>query len=154
LGSQLPRIDQPGVAIAADPDTVWLALLDHLWRSTAPSLATRAGAAAIGCRERAVSGPPGRRGSTIVGFAVQRSEPPALLALVGAHRFSRYALTFAIEPLGDGGSSLSATTDAAFPGPHGRAYRALVIGSGAHRRLMHAMLARIQRDAERWAGAL
>jgi hypothetical protein len=50
------------------------------------------------------------------------------------------------------GTRLSARTDAAFPGIHGRAYRAAVIGSGGHRRVMERMLRSIRRAAEAPAG--
>ena len=68
--------------------------------------------------------------------------------LAGRHHFSDYALTFTLEPAGDG-VALVARTEATFPGVHGRAYRALVIGSGAHRRLTRRWLERIRADAER-----
>ena len=53
------------------------------------------------------------------------------LVLTGRHRFSRYALVFELEPLGEH-TVLKALTYAVFPGLHGRVYRLLVIGSRAH----------------------
>ena len=47
----------------------------------------------------------------------------------GRHRFARYSLVFLID-----GERVRAQTYATFPGVKGRAYRALVISSGAHRR--------------------
>jgi hypothetical protein len=73
----------------------------------------------------------------------------AKLVLAGRHRFSSYALTFVVEDRGDGRSTLRALTNAAFPGPHGSAYRALVIGSGAHKRLVRSMVAGIASAAGR-----
>ena len=73
-----------------------------------------------------------------------------MLALEGRHRYSRYALTFRIDPDGDG-SRLSAETRAEFPGWAGRAYRAGVIGTRGHvvvvRRLLRSVKARAERAA-------
>jgi hypothetical protein len=69
---------------------------------------------------------------------VAEAEPGRRLALRGRHRFSRYELTFV---LADG--ELRAQTRAAFPGIHGRLYRAAVIGTGGHRILTRRLLRRI-----------
>ena len=83
------------------------------------------------------------------GFPRVRADEPAELALSGRHPFSRYALTFRIDDLGGGRSRLRAVTDAVFPGLAGSVYRALVIGSGAHARVVPRMLRRIRDRAER-----
>ncbi|HSS75303.1 MAG TPA: hypothetical protein VLV54_01030 [Thermoanaerobaculia bacterium] len=70
------------------------------------------------------------------------------LALRGRHRFSRYELAFDVAPNPDG-VTLSARTSAVFPGIAGRAYRALVIGSGGHQIIVRRMLEQIARSAER-----
>jgi hypothetical protein len=142
----LPHIDERSVEVEAGRERVWRALVKSMPRST-PGAAQVA--AALGCRERAVTGDFERPGSTIVGFRVEQAEAPVRLALGGRHRFSRYALTFAIDDLGGGRSRLRAITDAAFPGLAGRAYRALVIGTRAHVAATHAMLAGVRREAER-----
>jgi hypothetical protein len=108
-------------------------------------------ARAVGCRETASSGMPGTVGSTIVGFAVAEADPPGRLVLEGEHHFSRYRLAFGIEPTA-GGSLVTATTDAEFPGLRGRLYRTAVIGSGAHAILVRRMLNGIRRRAERAGG--
>lgn len=82
------------------------------------------------------------------GFAVAEETAPRHLALRGRHRFSRYELAFDVAPSPDG-VMLSARTSAVFPGIAGRAYRALVIGSGGHRIIVRRMLAQIARSAER-----
>jgi hypothetical protein len=82
------------------------------------------------------------------GFAVAEEEAPRHLALRGRHRFSRYELSFDVEPHADG-VTVRARTAAEFPGLAGRAYRALVIGSGGHRLVVRAMLRQIARAAER-----
>ena len=146
----LPRIDAHSVEVDASPGAVWVALLEALPRGFSSSRVGRAGAAALGCEYRRAEGPLDRRGSTLTGFRVASAEPPSRLALEGEHRFSRYALTFDVEPIGDGSRSrLSATTDAAFPGPHGRAYRALVIGTRSHVVLVRRLLDGVRRSAER-----
>jgi hypothetical protein len=141
----LPEVDEHSVEIEAGPKTVWRALV-----ATVPP--SRRGAwllaALLGCREREASGDPAEPGSTMIGFRVARAEPPTELALAGEHRFSRYSLTFTTEDLGGGRSRLSAATRAAFPGMRGGAYRALVIGSGAHVRVVRAMLTRVKARAE------
>ena len=81
------------------------------------------------------------------GFAVVEETAPRHLALHGQHRFSRYELTFDVEP-GPDGVTLSARTSAEFFGWAGRTYRALVIGSGGHRLIVRRMLKQIARAAE------
>ncbi|WP_157592243.1 hypothetical protein [Solirubrobacter soli] len=65
------------------------------------------------------------------------AQHPGRLELRGRHRFARYALVFLID-----GGRVRAQTYAAFPGVEGRAYRALVIGSGAHRVVTKRLLRR------------
>jgi hypothetical protein len=67
--------------------------------------------------------------------------------LEGRHPFSRYALVFVIEPAAARGALVRAQTSAAFPGLAGRAYRALVIGSGAHALIVRRMLRRVAAEA-------
>lgn len=96
------------------------------------------------------SSPPGPGvPEAMVGFRVARAERPSLIALEGEHRFSRYTLTFQIEP--DDGSSciVTAETRAAFPGRAGRIYRKVVIGTGAHVIVVRRLLLSIKRRAER-----
>jgi hypothetical protein len=78
---------------------------------------------------------------------VARSEAPVELALEGSHRFSRYALILRIDDLG-GRSRLRAETRAEFPGPHGRVYRALVIGTRGHVLMVRRILGAVKRRAE------
>jgi hypothetical protein len=139
---------------AAAPEAVWTALL----RTASSSFGGRAAegfARVVGCRDPTAEGDPGLPGSTVVGFRVTRAERPRALTLEGEHRFSRYALDFEIEPEGSG-ARVSATTRAEFPGLHGRAYRALVIGSRGHvvvvRRLLQGIKTRAERPGSRAAG--
>ena len=66
------------------------------------------------------------------GFGVAEEVPNEQLRLAGRHRFSRYQLVFELSDDADATTLLSARTFADFLGLHGRVYRALVIGSGAH----------------------
>ena len=85
---------------------------------------------------------------TLAGFRVASADPPRRLALEGRHRFSRYSLTFEIEPAGDG-SRVRAVTHAEFPGLRGTLYRAAVVGTGGHRIVTRRILKSIARRAER-----
>jgi hypothetical protein len=66
------------------------------------------------------------------GFAVAASVPGERLELAGRHRFSRYVLEFSLRDGAEGTTRLAARSFAEFPGIHGRAYRALVIGTRLH----------------------
>ncbi|HKP90566.1 MAG TPA: hypothetical protein VJT75_11415 [Thermoleophilaceae bacterium] len=131
--------------VAAPPERVWGALTAYMGGSSRRS---EAGAALLGCRERSATGSLDRAGSAIPGFRVDRASPGAELALAGRHRFSSYALTFVLEPLGPGRTRLRAVTHAAFPGVAGTAYRALVIGTRLHVAATTAMLRGVRRAAE------
>ena len=78
------------------------------------------------------------------GFAVAEEVPGRLLGLDGRHRFSRYRLVFEVEPDGRG-TVLRARSYAEFPGLHGRAYRAAVIGTRGHVLATRHMLRTIRR---------
>ena len=81
------------------------------------------------------------------GFEVALEVPAARLDLAGRHRFSRYLLVFELVDAGNGETEVSARTYADFPGPHGRAYRALVIGTRAHVVAVRGMLRSISRSS-------
>ncbi|HET6638067.1 MAG TPA: hypothetical protein VFH82_04715 [Gemmatimonadota bacterium] len=85
---------------------------------------------------------------TLAGFRVASADPPRRLSLEGRHRFSRYQLTFEIEPQGSF-SRVRAVTQAEFPGLRGGLYRAAVVGSGGHRIITRRILKSIARRAER-----
>ncbi len=140
----LPFVDELELEIAADRERVWRALVATMQRSRRGS---ERFAALLGCQDRTASGDLEQAGSTVTGFRVLRAVRPAELALAGEHRFSRYALTFTIDHLGNDRARLRAATHAAFPGVHGSVYCALVIGSGAHARLVRGMLETISARA-------
>lgn len=79
----------------------------------------------------------------VAGFEVAERVPARLLSLAGRHRFSTYVLDFRLQAA-DGATELSAVTYGDFPGPHGTAYRAAVIGSRGHVLAVRRMLRRIR----------
>jgi hypothetical protein len=112
---RLPYIDEHAISVHANRDDTWSALRRVM--------------------------------ATPTGFVLDEETSPARLAFKGRHPFSVYRLAFELDPESDGVSPnhtrLRALTWAAFPGPHGKAYRALVIGTGAHRVVVRMMLRRI-----------
>jgi hypothetical protein len=126
----LPYVDEQTMQVRAAREPVWRALDDYAHTSVGISARHPLGLL-LGTRPRS-------------GFAVAATTPGEQVTLEGRHRFSVYRL---VLDVGDGPSpgttTLRATTHAAFPGPHGRAYRLLVIGSGVHvvatTRILHAI---------------
>jgi hypothetical protein len=113
----LPLIDTHSVAVTAAPE----ATFDAVQRRFAGFLSGPLGAVvrrAWGCEQAEA-------------FEVVEGKRPELLVVAGKHRFSRYGIVFRITAT-DNGSRLSAESRAAFPGLHGRAYRALVVGTRLH----------------------
>lgn len=145
----LPRIDEYSVQIDAEPQVTWSALLPVIARSFGGSVSGRI-ARALGCEHTEAHGDPEETGATVPGFVVARAIVPTLYALLGAHRFARYALVFCIESIDDGDRSLlRAETRAEFPGTKGRIYRALVIGTRGHVLVVRRLLSAVGRRAER-----
>ncbi len=154
--TDLPFVDENGLVIDAPPQAVWNALVDVAPRDFQGRVA-EIGARVLGCEHPASSGPrPLEPGSTFPGFVVDRVEALQLLSLEGSHRFSRYRLTYELDDLGEGRTRLRAGTWAAFPGVHGRAYRAAVIGTRFHvlalRRTLGAVARRARHHGERGTG--
>jgi hypothetical protein len=155
----LPYVDEHAVEVEAGADVTWEALLRVAERSFAGDAAAPF-ARLLGCEDPAAAGPrPLAVGSAIPGFHValarapgDGSSGPAELALLGRHRFSRYALTFRLDALGPDRTCLRAETRAEFPGLHGAAYRALVIGTRGHVLVTRRLLGAVKRRAERAAG--
>lgn len=86
-------------------------------------------------------------GDTLLGFRVEECQPERRLSLGGRHRFSRYELRFELEPTDAGSIEIHAKTFAAFPGVHGRLYRAIVISTGGHRLAVRRLLKSVARLA-------
>jgi hypothetical protein len=146
----LPFVDEHSISIDASPETIWQALLETVKGGFAADTSRgRVAVRLLDCEPSARRGEPGRIGSTIPGFIVARAIPPAVLALMGEHRFSRYALVFRITERDRAPTLISAETRAEFPGRGGRLYRLGVIGSRAHVLATRAILRGIRRRARR-----
>jgi hypothetical protein len=144
----LPFVDEHYIEIAASPDQVWDALI-HVMKGTGAGRAGAPLARALGCAHTDAEGDAGEIGSTIPGFVVTRAIRPAVLALMGSHRFSRYALIFTIIEKPSGLIILGAQTRAEFPGRRGRVYRGLVIGTRGHVVATRSLLRSVRKGAER-----
>jgi len=127
----LPYVDEHAITIAAPRDLVWAALRRYAARSIGLSGGSPL-AGALGTVPRS-------------GFEVAEAVPGDRLTLSGQHRFSRYALVFELRDAAGDGTVLTAKTYAAFPGPHGRVYRVLVIGTRAHVLATDHMLRAVRR---------
>jgi hypothetical protein len=127
-----PFVDEHARVVAATPDRTWLALqryVDGMTTASHPVLGR-----ILGTDPRS-------------GFEVVRADPPREIVLGGRHRFSTYRLVFRVDPEGSA-SRLRALTYAAFPGLHGRVYRAGLMLSTGHARATRGMLRAIARHAE------
>ena len=144
----LPFVDEHHVEIAASAEQVWAALISVMSGVT-EGRSGESLARALGCAQTEAEGEPGEIGSTIPGFVVARSIRPAVLALMGQHRFSRYALIFSIVEKPSGLVLLGAQTRAEFPGRRGRVYRGLVIGTRGHVLVTTRILRAVRKRAER-----
>ena len=149
VATDLPRLDEHSIAIAATPDAAWDALLRIVEGSFASGASTRA-ARLLGCADTSASGPrPLAEGSVLPGFHIEAAQPPLELALVGRHRFSDYALIIRLDEQGGNRTVLRAETRATFPGLKGGAYRAMVIGTRIHVLVTRRILDAAKRRAER-----
>lgn len=144
----LPFVDEHWIEIAARPDEVWDALIRTVGGKT-NSRAAPGISRALGCEDTEIEGETGAIGSTMPGFVVTRAVEPAVLALMGQHRFSKYALIFSILEKPSGLILLSAQTRAEFPGAKGKAYKGLVIGSRGHVLVTTSVLRQVRKRAER-----
>lgn len=118
MDNQLPYIDEHVVAVDAPRKPVWTALQRYT-TSLLRSVERNPLLVLLGLKPRA-------------GFAVTDSTEQRRIVLDGRHRFSNYRLVFELTDAPGGGTVVHAHSYAAFPGVHGRAYRALVIGSRLH----------------------
>ena len=133
--SELPFVDVHSIRVAAPAEVVWSALESYV--GTSLHRAERHPLTWIlGTQPRA-------------GFRIEDRTPPALLALAGRHRFSQYRLVFELTGTAEATTELRATTYAAFPGLHGRLYRALVIGTRGHVLGVKQMLRSVERASVR-----
>ncbi|WP_406458739.1 hypothetical protein OG782_37040 [Streptomyces sp. NBC_00876] len=143
----LPFVDEHSVLVKASAADVWRALARAYGGGSSMSSVTGVYGHLVAAEPRRSGGEPLAAGSTLPGFAVAESVPERLVRFTGRHRYSRYALVFALAER-PGGTLLSARTYARFPGVAGRAYGRLVIGSGAHAALLTRQLYAVRRRAE------
>jgi hypothetical protein len=139
----LPFVDELRVDVAAPVLSVWRSLAVRF----AGSRSTAVLASVLGTHPRRASGRLFTPGSAAPGFRVIDAVAGRRVELLGRHRFSRYALVLTLDEQPDR-TVLSARTYAEFPGPHGAAYRLLVIRSGAHRRVTLRLLNEVRERAE------
>jgi hypothetical protein len=144
---RLPYIDEHAIGVWASDREVWDALLATVPRVMDNRFARRYGPL-VGVEHTRAAGEFGTIGSTLPGFVCSRAVAPAVLALLGEHRFSRYALVFRIEKTATG-ATLRAETRAEFPGMKGRAYKALVIDTRGHVLIVRRILRIVKKRAER-----
>lgn len=116
---RLPYIDEHARSIDASAADTWAALLRVM------------------CRD------PNDPSTAPVGFVLDEATAPTRLALKGRHPFAVYRWIFELDVEGPKRTRVRSQTWAAFPGLHGKIYRALVIGSGGHRVVVRWTLKRI-----------
>lgn len=142
---RLPYIDEHARCVGATRDRTWAALIAVGAELRGDATGPLARLSRL--QPALASGDWGgglEAGATLPGFAVEEACSPSRLALAGRHRFSRYALVFELEEMSPDRTRIRAQTRAAFPGALGRAYRALVIGTGVHRMVVRRLLHRIE----------
>lgn len=146
---QLPYIDEHSVIVGAPRERVWGALVSTLHGGLASSTPTslRRLLHLVPAESRGDWRDDPRVDDALPGFSVTEASAPERLALSGRHRFSNYALVFELDADGAGTCTLRAQTWAEFPGVTGRAYRALVIGSGGHRLVVRRLLREVAHRA-------
>jgi hypothetical protein len=118
MTSDLPYVDTHQTTVDAPRERVWIALRRYVETSLG---ARKAGPLAwiLGTKPQS-------------GFESIDEIPEQQLTLAGRHRFAKYHLIFDLTDTTDGQTVLSAHTYSAFPGPHGRLYRLLVITTHFH----------------------
>jgi hypothetical protein len=139
----LPFVDEHRVLVSAPAFVVWSALAAQIPQFTGSGTFVRL----LGASPNRTAGEPVATSATLPGFRIAEAVPERRLRLIGRHHFSRYQLLFTLAEH-TSGTLLSATTYAAFPGPHGRVYRLIVIGSRVHRVLVIRLLRDVRRRAE------
>lgn len=149
--TELPPIDEHSIEIDAPAEAAWAALFPTLGRAFDGRLSRRL-SRTLDARDQEASGDLHHPGGTLPGFVVARSVAPVMLALMGEHRFSKYALVIRIDLLPGQRCRVRAETRAVFSGTAGRAYKLLVIGTRGHVIVTRSLLRSLRKRAERRAG--
>jgi hypothetical protein len=118
MTSDLPYVDTHQTTVDASRERVWSALLRYVDTSLGAHNAVPL-AWVLGTKPQS-------------GFEAIDEIPQQQLTLAGRHRFAKYRLIFDLTDTPNGQTVLSAHTYSAFPGPHGRLYRLLVITTHFH----------------------
>lgn len=148
--SEMPPIDEHSIEVDAPAEAAWAALFPTLGRAFNSRMSRRI-ARWLDCRDQIAEGDLRHPGGTLPGFVVARSVAPVMLALMGVHRFSRYALVFRIDLLPGQRCRVRAETRATFPGAAGKAYKVGVIGTRGHVLVVRRMLKTLKKAAEKRA---
>lgn len=149
---QLPPIDEHSVEIDAPAEAAWAALFPTLDGAFDSGRARRV-SRWLKTNPAETEGDLHHPGGKLPGFVVARAIAPVMLALIGSHRFSNYALVIRIDLLPGQRSRVRLETRAEFPGKRGRLYRAAVIGTRGHVIVVMALLRAVRKRAEQAAGA-
>ena len=120
---RLPYIDEHAITVGANREETWSAL----WR--------------VMCRD------PHDPSTVPIGFVLDEARRPRRFALRGRHPFAVYRWVFELDDEPAHRTRLRALTWADFPGIHVKIYRALVIGTGAHRIMVRRMLKHVAAQA-------
>ncbi len=143
----LPPVDEHSVEIDAPAEAAWAALFPTLGESLDGPLARRT-AKALDCRDEEAVGDLHHPGGTLPGFVVARSVAPVMLALMGEHKYSRYALVFRIDLLPGQRCRVRAETRALFPGAKGTVYKCAIVGTRGHAIVTRSLLRSLKKRAE------
>lgn len=146
----MPPVDERSIEIDASAEAAWAALFPTLTRMLDGKLSRRL-AQRLKARDTVADGDLHHPGGTLPGFVVARAISPVMLALMGEHRFSSYALVIRIDLLPGQRSRVRAETRASFPGVKGTLYKTAVVGSRGHAFTIRRMLRSLKKQAERRA---
>ena len=149
MSHSIPFVDEHAVDVCATGTAVWTAL----WRTVAAGFSTRHAellARVLRCDETGDPTPAAPAvGAAVADFTVVEADDARVLALAGAHRFSRYRLTFRLDERDDGRTRVRAETRARFVGATGWLYGRLVIGTHLHALVVRHLLNETKRRSER-----
>ncbi len=147
----LPPIDEHSIEIDAPAEAAWAALFPTLSRAL-DGRVSRWVARTFDARDQKAEGDLHHPGGTLPGFVVARSVAPVMLALMGQHRYSSYALVIRIDLLPGQRCRVRLETRALFPGAKGRLYRLGVLGTRGHVVAVRSILRSVRKRAEKQAG--